>query len=385
MSDEKRTLYLRIDGEESGPFTVEDIKEKIDSDVFRRWDSIRTADKERWIRADHLVHLKALFEARNREAQKGSFQNWLDDVKTGKPAAMQLTTAGVEEEKKRLVDEREHLETERKRLEEEEEVLRGADEEREEEMRALIEERRRLEDDRRRIEEEEAELTAMGETVKKRRKMPVIVAIILAALVLVITVPSYIFLVYLPGLEAKEAARLMEESAARLSALEGEIADLEARLSKALDAGDIATATELEDELEEKRKEKEELTGEASEVPVETASGKATLGGLLSIDGEGEDDLTRSKGAIKNGISGQMGPVRSTYSKELKSNPGIAGQVIVGFAINSAGMVTRANVVSSTIASSAVESACVAAVRRASFGAAKGDTSGTFKFDFAPN
>ena len=73
MNDENRIIYLRIDGEESGPFTVEEVKDKIDAGLFRRWDFIRTADKERWIRADHLVHLKALFEERNKEAQKGVF------------------------------------------------------------------------------------------------------------------------------------------------------------------------------------------------------------------------------------------------------------------------------------------------------------------------
>ena len=48
------------------------------------------------------------------------------------------------------------------------------------------------------------------------------------------------------------------------------------------------------------------------------------------------------------------------------------------------GSVTGANVVSSTIGNSAVESAVTAAARRARFRPAAGDTSLTYKFDFSP-
>jgi TonB family protein len=377
---------LRIDGRETGPFTVEEVKDKINDGTFRRWDFIRTEGKTSWIKAENLVHLKALFEETNREKQKGAFENWLDAVKTGKPAAMQLTTTGVEEEKKRLEDERERLEAERKRLEAEEADIRGADEEREEEMRSLIEERRKLEDDRRRIEEEEAELAVMGESVKKRRKVPIIVAIILAALVIIISIPSYIFLVYIPAERAKKAEIEAADKLAKLSDLEAEIADLTRRLNDALAEGDIATAEDLQKELDEKLKEKEGIASDiSSEHPIETVSGKASLGGLLHAEGAGAGAPTRSSGAITSGISGQMGPVRMAYTKSLKANPSIEGQVIVGFNVNSAGMVTQANVVSSTIGNSAVESACVTAVRRAGFGAAEGDTRCTFKFVFSPN
>ncbi|MCP4230709.1 MAG: TonB family protein [bacterium] len=382
MDEANNTLFLRIDGRETGPFTVGEVKDKINDGSFRRWDFIRTEGKKSWIKAENLVHLKALFEETNKEAQKGAFQNWLDAVTSGKPAAMQLTTTGVEVEKKRLEDERERLETERKRLEAEEAEIQGADEEREEEMRDLIEERRKLEDERRRIEEEEAELAVMGESVKKRRKVPIIVAIALAALVIVISIPSYIFLVYIPAERAKRAEIEAADKLSKLTDLEAEIADLTRRLNDALAEGDIAKAEDLQKELDEKIKEKEDIS---SEHPIETVSGKASLGGLLHAEGAGAGAPTRSSGAITSGISGQMGPVRSVYYKSLKSDPAVEGQVIVGFNVNSAGMVTQANVVSSTIGNSAVESACVTAVRRAGFGAAEGDTRCTFKFVFSPS
>jgi len=115
------------------------------------------------MRAENLVHLKRLFQERNKEAQVGAFGNWIDAVKSGKTEdAMALTASGAQAERKRLEAEKEKLEGERKRLEQEEAKIRVADEEREDEMRDLIEERQRIEQERRRIEEEEAELMIMG-------------------------------------------------------------------------------------------------------------------------------------------------------------------------------------------------------------------------------
>jgi len=46
MSNDKGQLFLKIDGREMGPFTVEEVKDMINEGTFRPFDYIRTGDKK---------------------------------------------------------------------------------------------------------------------------------------------------------------------------------------------------------------------------------------------------------------------------------------------------------------------------------------------------
>jgi TonB family protein len=428
-------LYLRVDGVEHGPLTVAEVKDWIDGGKFRRTDYIRIADQKTWVKAENLVHLKALFEEAREKRERGAFANWLGNIRDGKSPIV-LTSVGRAEEQKRIDTEREALTAERAALEKHEKELRAqlekniaereeelarleaereearkrleaerdeevkrlaaerdaerqrlinqyeeevarAKEERDGEVARVDSERERLDAERARLAEEERELAAMGKTMKRRRRLPFFVAGAVVLLAILIGAPSYYFFIYKPGREI--AVKL-----ARISDLESRIGELTNQYEAALAAGNEAKAEEIAKEIEKAREEKEKLAEEVPEERMPTSRGKANLAGLLRAEGDGAEDPARSGGAITSGLSGVMGGVRSTYSRELGRNPGLEGHVIVRIKVAADGSVTGANVVSSTIGNSAVESAVTAAARRARFGPAPGDTSLTYKFDFSP-
>jgi TonB family protein len=428
-------LYLRIDGVEHGPLTVEEVKAWVDEGKFRRTDYIRMAGKKAWVKAENLVHLKALFEEAREKRERGAFASWLTNVREGKPP-MVLTPVARAEEEKRIAEERETLAAERAALEEQEKELREqlektiaeredelrrleaeredarkrleaerdeevkrlaaerdaerqrliaqyekeveeAKKERDGEVSRLASERERLDDQRARLADEERELAAMGKAMKRRRRLPFFVAGAVVLLAILIGAPSYYFFIYKPGREI--AAKL-----ARISDLERKIDDLTKQYEVALAAGDEAKAEEIAKEIEKARKEKERLAEEVPEERMPTSRGQAKLAGLLRAEGGGAEDPARSGGAITAGLSGAMGGVRATYSRELGRTPGLEGHVIVRIRVAADGTVTGANVVSSTIGNSAVESAVTAAARRARFRPAAGATVLTYKFDFSP-
>jgi TonB family protein len=444
MADNKEVvLYLRIDGEEYGPLTVDDVKAWIDRGKFRRTDFIRMSDKKAWVKAENLVHLKALFDEAREKQERGAFAAWLGGIREGRPP-MELSAVGRAEEEKRIAEEREalageravleeqeqelqtrlettiadreeelkrleaQLEEERKRvtaehdeelrqlatereaevkriITEREEDVRRATEERERELERLAREHERLEGERVRLAEEERELASMGKAVKRRRRLPLFVAGAVVLLAIIIGAPAIYFFIYKPGREIAAERERIAAARARISDLERKIGELTTRYKAAIDAGRLDEAEDIAEEIEKKRKELDKL---AEEVPaarkMPTTRGKAKLAGLLRAEGAGAEDPARSGGAVTAGLSRAMGGVRATYSRELAKTPGLEGHVVVNIEVAANGTVTKANVVSSAIGNSAVESAVTAAARRARFAPAAGETSLKYKFDFSP-
>lgn len=380
--DDNPKLYLKVGGEEHGPFTVEEVKTWVDAGYFALDDYIRMEGNVHWVKAENVTHLKALFEEKQRKVARGAFEKWIEAVQSGKPA-MELTTTGLEDERARIAEERRKIEAERTRVEAEEQALRKADELREEEIKRLIGERSKLEEARQILESEEAELREMEARVKRTRRVPIIVASAIVAAVILTAVPTYYFVAYLPGKEAREKANTLAGKLERLDELEKRIADLTDEYNRAIARGDAEKVEELKGKIDKALAEKKDLVEEIGPT-METAKGKTTLGGLLRAEGPGANTPTRSSGAVTSAIGGNIGGLRSTYSRELSRDSTVSGQVIVGFTVNADGTVTGAHVVSSTIGNSAVESAAVAAVRGARFGAADGETKLTYKFEFAP-
>jgi TonB family protein len=438
MAEENKVeLYLRVDGVEHGPLSVEEVKTWIDDGKFHGTDYIRMSDKKAWVKAENLVHLKALFDEAREKRERGAFTDWIDAVREGRPP-MELSRVGRAEEEKRIAEEREALAEERARIEEQEKALREeaektiaeredelkrleeereeerkrleaerdeevrrlaaereeertrliaqyeeelktAREEREHEVTRLASERERLDAERARLAEEEHELATMGKDIKRRRRLPLIIALIVGVvgLATVAVLLGFIINNYYRG-------KAIEERLAKITALEEKIAGLTVQLEEALKAGDTAKAEEIAEEIEKARAEKKKLAEEVPEEKMRTSRGKAKLAGLLRAEGPGAEDPARSGGAVTSALSAGMGGVGSTYSRELGRNPGLEGHVIVSIKVAADGTVTNAHVVSSTIGNSAVESAVTAAARRARFAPAPGDTSLTYKFDFSP-
>ncbi len=387
---EEGNLFLRIEGEERGPLTVGQVKELIDKREFTPEDFIRMEDKTHWVMAKNLVHLKALFDAKEDEQRKEAFSGWLDVVREGKPA-MVLTPDGRVEERERIEQERQELEEARKKLEEEEARMKEelADEvaKRSEEYKRLVDERKHLEDERQRLEKEEEELSQMTTRVKRSRRIPIIIAGVVVLVTLAVGISLFINYLY-----KMEEYRIKLD---QLDMLDAKIVALEEKLAKAVEDQDLSAISGISDELKELKEERDKLkeeigeTGETKVEPIEpdieTSLGTVNITGPLSIDGAGKNDTARTADKISSGVYGVMGSITSTYNKELGKTPGISGKVVVGFTISGGGSVTNAYVISSNVNNSRLESAIVSAIRGAHFSPTlAGDVTISYPFTFQP-
>jgi TonB family protein len=97
--------------------------------------------------------------------------------------------------------------------------------------------------------------------------------------------------------------------------------------------------------------------------------GIGRLGGRVSSSGsvtEGAGLVTGSldKDVIRRIIRRHINEVKYCYQKELQGNPALRGTVVVRFTIGKDGLVTKAEVASTTLKNTTVETCIVAAVRR---------------------
>jgi TonB family protein len=384
------SIFIRVKGKEVGPLGVEEVKELIDKQRFSPTDYIRTQDMTHWIMAKNLVHLKALFDAKESEQRKAAFSGWLKAVKDGAPP-MVLTTDGRAAERQRIEAERQEIEAARKKLEEEETRLQAehADEitKRSEEYQLLVAERKRLEEERERIEREEKELSRMSSRMKRSRMIPLGIAGVVVVLFLAVGIPFYCYY--------QKRVEEYNQKIARMDELDQKIASLEEELAKAIDSQDLNTIASISEELKNLKEERDKLKQEVGETKgetitpkepeIETSLGTVNITGPLSIDGAGKSDLTRSPDKISTGVYGVMGSITSVYNHELAKTPGISGKVVAGFTVSGNGSVTSAYVISSSVGNSKVESAVVSALQGAHFmSSSAGDVSITYPFYFQP-
>jgi TonB family protein len=385
-------LFLKIKDVEHGPLTVAQVKEWIEQGKFHITDFIRSEDQTVWVMAGNLAHLKRLFDAKEASGRTVAFSGWLTDMQSGK-AGMALTTSGREIEERRLQEEREKLEEQRRALEERSrelaektEVVGEAQisEELKAEKERLEQERQDIEAARNRLEKEEQDIKAMGASVKRRARIPLIIGGILVVLALI--AGSYYLFVMLPAMRARieQLDDAIAKNEARMTALESEI-------SKDKAAG-IDTSNK-EKQLEELKKQTEELkaqkeTGGSSEVtnptepPRGSVAGKVSLGGVTSITGAGASDPSRSQGSLNGTISGIKSSVARDYSDELGTNPTAQGSVTINFTIGANGQVKSASIVSAF--NGRVGSAVKREIQGLSFPPASGDVQASYTIRFSP-
>jgi len=386
------TIFIRVEGKEVGPLAVEQVKELIDKRQFSPTDYIRAEGITHWVMAKNLVHLKALFDAKESEQRKTAFSGWLKAVKDGAPP-MVLTTDGRAAEQQRIDAERQELESARKRLEEEEARLHAehADEitKRSEEYQLLVAERKRLEEERERIEREEKELSQMTSKMKRGRLIPLGIAAVVVVLFLAVGIPFYC--------HYQKRVEEYNQKIARMDELDQKIVALEDELGKAIDSQDLNIIASVSEELKNLKEERDKLKEEVGETTtsentitpkepeMETSLGTVNITGPLSIDGAGKSDLTRSPDKISTGVYGVMGSITSVYNRELAKNPGFSGKVVAGFTISGNGSVTNAYVISSSVGNSKVESAVANALQGAHFmSSSAGEVTVTYPFYFQP-
>jgi len=385
-------IYIRINDEELGPLSTEDIKTMVDEGRFGPDDFIRLAEREMWVKAKNVKHLNALFEDREKKQVAGAFENWIDQVKSGKPVTI-LSRSGVVAEKERIRQELAALESERTRVEAEEEAMRAADRLRITEIERLNAERARIDEEKEHLEMASDELNRMTISVRRRRFIPFIVSALAIIIVVGAGIPAYYYGLYLPG-KAKEILageladkqKRYEELITQLEGKQDHLAFLELELIEALDRGDAEKASGIEAEIMKAQRDIDEIRIEISK-----ESGKglpADLAPNPQISGELEATGSSPRGSRSieetNAIIRTIFPeVTVEYAGVLEEYPVLSGAVVVNISINKAGEVTEAVVVASDFSEKApeLENVIVRELEALEFEPARIDFDGSYIFD----
>ncbi len=136
-----------------------------------------------------------------------------------------------------------------------------------------------------------------------------------------------------------------------------------------------------------------ELEATMTEAEVGTAEALADaqievkMSGPTKIDEIAETTAGRDADAIEAMITRHRAQIAYCYQRELKSNPGLKGRVVVRFTVRANGRVTGAKVVQSTMGNAKVERCIVGIIRRFKFetvGKEKGNLTYEYPFMFSP-
>ncbi|MCP4231723.1 MAG: hypothetical protein GY771_16460 [bacterium] len=357
---EETKIYIRIGGEENGPLSVAEIKRLVDENRFNPDDFIRLGAHEVWVQAKNVEHLNALFEERKKKREAGAFDDWLQQVKSGKPAAV-LSRNGVNAEKERIGQELDALEDERNRLENEEQAMRAADRLRETEIERLDKERARINAEKEQLEAASDELSAMTVSMRRRRFLPYIVSAATIIIVLAVGIPGYYYGLYLPGKkkealtkEYEDKRKLYDDLITQLEGKKDHIAYLNTELTEARAEGNDEKVKSVEAEIIKTQEEMDVLRIRVSketgkELPVDLTS-KFLLTG----------ELERTSGS--RSVADTDVEIQTIFPMLKKELGGIAGKlrlreykVVANFTITKKGKVEGVKIVASDFTDEAPE------------------------------
>ena len=381
MADEEKKLYLKIDGKQYGPVSVDTVKKWIDENRMGPDDYVRVATQKVWVQAKNVEHLNALFHRSKTKARTEAFTSWIDAVGSG--SATILTYEGQKAERERILAEQRRLETERQSLEE----LAKQAEMTQEQAAALEVQRVELERQAAELEAEADEIMNMERAVKKRRKRQ---TILVAAVIAVVVAGGTWLTIELWGerSELKEQRVALEarikEIDVRLASIDSRLEQLDEAIAQAREAGKVELVVALEAEragLAERRteleEEKEKLHAETPEVESggprsEGRTGKIGVAGQVLIIGEGAGDPKRSELDIRTAVSSALGPARQKYNELLQTNPDASGSISIIFAIQPDGSVDSVTASNSTLPDSTLIGPILRGIRGLRFSAIEG-------------
>lgn len=386
-------IYIRTSGEELGPLSVTDIKKMIDGGLFNRDDLIRLTEGGVWVKAKNVKHLQALFEEREEKKVVGAFENWIDQVKSGKPVAV-LSQNGVIAEKERIRQELAALESERNRVEAEEEAMRAADRLREVEIERLNEERKRINAEKEQLEWASNELNAMTVSVRRRRLLPFIVSVLTIVIVIAVGIPAYYYGLYLPGKEkealAEDLAKKQKRYDELITKLEGKqdhLAFLELELIEAKSKGKAEKISAIEQDILKTQRDIDEIR-----VTISKETGKELPSDLVP-DPKLSGKLEATGSSIGRGrnieetdavIRAVFPDIIEEYSGILEEHPILSGRVVVSLTISARGQVLKAEIVASDFSDKApeLERAIIKELKGLEFEPSRSDFTGTYIFEF---
>ncbi len=358
MADEEKKLFLKIDGKQYGPISVETVRNWIDENRMGPNDYVRLSMQKAWVQAKNVEHLNAIFHKSKNKARTEAFTSWIGAVGSG--SATILTYEGQKAERERILAEQRKLEEQRQELEE----LAKQAEMTKEQTAELEVQRQELEKQAKELEAEADEIQSMERAVKQRRKRQTILVAVIIAVVLAGGTWLTIELIGERTTLREQRAELEKrigEIDARLLAIDDRLLELDDAIAQARAAGNIELVTELEErrtQLEEHRTELEEemeqLHAEAPEVDnggsqITGRTGKIGVAGPVQITGEGAGDPHRSQTEIRAAVSSALGSARQQYNELLKTNPEASGSISIIFGIRPDGSIEGATFSNSTL------------------------------------
>jgi len=358
MADEEKKLFLKIDGRQYGPVSVETVRKWIDENRLGPDDHVRLISQKAWVQAKNVEHLNAIFHKSKTKARTEAFTSWIDAVGSG--SATILTFEGQKAERDRILTEQRRLEVERQELEE----LAKQAEMTKEQAAELDVQRANLARQAKELEAEADEIMNMERAVKKRRKRQTI--LVVAIIAVVVAGGTWLTIELIGERSALEEQRTelenrIKEVDARLTAIDSRLKDIDVAIAQANAAGNVELVRSLEAErsqLEEQRTElkvqREHLHAEAPEVDsggpqIQGRTGKIGVAGPVMVTGEGAGDPARSKTEIRAAVSSALGPARQQYNELLKTNPDASGSISIIFGIQPDGSVEGATYSNSTL------------------------------------
>ncbi|MCK4593352.1 AgmX/PglI C-terminal domain-containing protein [bacterium] len=358
MADEEKKLFLKIDGKQYGPISVETVKKWIDESRMGSDDYVRLASQKVWVQAKNVEHLNSFFHKSKNKARTEAFTSWISAVGSG--SATILTYEGQKAERERILAEQSKLEEQRLELEE----LAKRAEMTKEQTAELEAQRKELEKQAAALDAEADEIMNMERVVRQRRKRQTILVTAIIAVVLAggtwLTIELIGERTALEGQRAELEKRIGEIDS-RLVAIDDRLLELDDDIAQALAAGNIELVAMLEErrtQLEEQRTELEEemerLHAEAPEVEsngprIIGRTGKIGVAGPVQITGEGAGNPHRSQTEIRAAVSSALGQARQQYNELLRTNPDASGSIRIIFGIRPDGSIEGATFSNSTL------------------------------------
>ena len=379
-------VYVKISGEKSGPFALEQLSKWIQSGRLRQGDYLIAGDESVLLKPEHILELVALLEEEEGGVRRENFRKWLTKTiafSTSPPSNTDEELSALREENKRLTG----------RLTELEEIveqLKRSDVELDDELRRILEKKTAVDRERRELESIRERLERRERTTARRGRFPIYVAIATVFALVGVAAPLWYVGIYHPSKEAKEIAlRAAEkydkanETLTEILYLHDEVQVLYEKVNrlnnrfaeKRVPAGEVEAA-----EIAETTAEIERISARIEEM----VSGSVSLDVLVLPTWPAGDDPARNDEVMEAKLRPRRNLVISAYSTALVEDPEIRGYVLVSAEIGRDGFVDDVVIKKTTIDAPFVKDACKKTFELTNFGKAESDTTCLFKFAFEP-
>ena len=358
MADEEKKLYLKIDGKQYGPISVETVKKWIDESRMGPDDYVRLASQKVWVQAKNVEHLNAFFHKSKNKARTEAFTGWISAVGSG--SATILTYEGQKAERERILAQQRKLEEQRLELEE----LAKQAEMTKEQAAELEVQRKELEKQAAELEADADEILNMERAVKRRRKRQ---TILVAAIIAVVLAGGTWLTIDLIGKQTAveklgvQLERRIGEIDKRLLAIDTRLEQIDEEIDQARAAGDVELVAALEAERTHRVEQRTELAEEMERLHAEAPevgsdgprvigrTGKIGVAGPVQITGEGAGDPHRSQTEVRAAVSSALGSARQQYNELLRTYADGCGSFRILFGIRPDGSIEGATFSNNTL------------------------------------